>query len=106
MTVGLARLEAEGFALRGRFVQPATASEQWCARRLLARIHAYTRQRLRREIEPVTPRDFVRFLLRWQHVDAGHPSAKAGRACSPWSSSCRGSRSPPARGRKRSSRPG
>ena len=25
-------------------------------------------ERLRREIEPVTAQDFVRFLLRWQHV--------------------------------------
>jgi ATP-dependent Lhr-like helicase len=64
---GLARLEAEGFALRGHF-DPRRRELEFCARRLLARIHAYTRQRLRREIEPVTARDFVRFLLRWQHV--------------------------------------
>ena len=42
-----------------------------CSRRLLSRIHAYTRQRRRREIEPVTARDFMRFLLRWQHVADG-----------------------------------
>ena len=35
---------------------------------MLTRIHAYTRQRKRREVEPVTARDFMRFLLRWQHV--------------------------------------
>jgi ATP-dependent helicase Lhr and Lhr-like helicase len=73
--VGLARLEAEGFAMRGRFDRaPDTtggAAEQWCARRLLARVHAYTQQRLRREIEPVSPQDFTRFLLRWQHVAPG-----------------------------------
>ena len=40
-------------------------------RSLLARIHAYTRQRRRSEIEPVTPQDFMRFLLRWQHVAGG-----------------------------------
>ena len=45
--------------------------EQWCARRLLARIHIYTQKRLRQEIEPVTARDFLRFLLRWQHVAPG-----------------------------------
>jgi ATP-dependent Lhr-like helicase len=45
--------------------------EEFCSRRLLARIHSYTRQRQRREIEPVTARDFVRFLLRWQHVVPG-----------------------------------
>jgi ATP-dependent Lhr-like helicase len=65
----LARLEAEGFALRGRFT--GGADEEFCARRLLARIHAYTRQRQRREIEPVSPRDFLRFLLRWQHLAPG-----------------------------------
>ena len=65
VTMALLRLENEGFALRGRFTGEG---EEFCARRLLTRIHAYTRQRKRREVEPVTPRDFVRFLLRWQHV--------------------------------------
>jgi ATP-dependent Lhr-like helicase len=63
----LARLEEEGFALRGHFTAP-DSSDEYCARRVLARIHAYTRERLHREIEPVTARDFMRFLLRWQHV--------------------------------------
>ena len=67
---GLARLEQEGFAIRGRFTAP-DGGEEFCSRRLLARIHAYTQQRLRREIEPVTARDFMRFLLRWQHVAPG-----------------------------------
>jgi ATP-dependent Lhr-like helicase len=67
---GLARLEEEGFAIRGRFTA-AGAAEEFCARRLLARIHSYTRQRLRAEIEAVTARDFMRFLLRWQHVEPG-----------------------------------
>jgi ATP-dependent Lhr-like helicase len=62
-----ARLEAEGFCLRGRFDE-SLPGEQLCARRLLARIHAYTQERLRREIEPVTAQDFLRFLLRWQHA--------------------------------------
>jgi ATP-dependent Lhr-like helicase len=71
----LARLEEEGFALRGRFRAPDGTGEpgpvEFCARRLLARIHAYTRERKRAEIEPVTSRDFMRFLLRWQHVEPG-----------------------------------
>jgi ATP-dependent Lhr-like helicase len=66
----LARLEQEGYALRGRFTAP-DAAEEFCARRLLSRIHVYTRERHRREIEPVTARDFMRFLLRWQHVAPG-----------------------------------
>ncbi len=68
----LARLEEEGFALRGRFTAAAQGgAEEFCARRLLARIHGYTRQRQRSEIEPVNARDFMRFLLRWQHVEPG-----------------------------------
>jgi ATP-dependent Lhr-like helicase len=67
----LAALETEGFALRGRFTAGALADE-WCERRLLARIHSYTIKRLRAEIEPVAARDFLRFLPVWQRatVDA------------------------------------
>jgi ATP-dependent Lhr-like helicase len=67
---GLAALEGEGFALRGRFRGPDT-DEEFCARRLLTRIHAYTRERRRRAVEPVNARDFMRFLLRWQHAAVG-----------------------------------
>jgi ATP-dependent Lhr-like helicase len=67
VSLALVRLETEGFALRGRFTDP-DGGEEWCARRVLTRIHAYTRQRKRREAEPVTAQDFMRFLLRWQHV--------------------------------------
>src|SRR4029077_20338343 len=67
ITVALASLEAEGFALRGRFT-PNAAAEEWCERRLLARIHRYTVGRLRAEIQPVAARDFLRFLLSWQRV--------------------------------------
>jgi ATP-dependent helicase Lhr and Lhr-like helicase len=63
----LVRLETEGFALQGHFTAP-DSSDEYCARRVLARIHAYTRERKRRGIEPVTARDYMRFLLRWQHV--------------------------------------
>jgi ATP-dependent Lhr-like helicase len=68
----LARLELEGFALRGSFDDElGPSADQFCARRLLARIHAYSRNRRRRETKPVTAQDFVRFLLRWQHVAPG-----------------------------------
>ncbi len=70
VTIALARLEGEGFAFRGRFTS-LDGPEEFCARRLVARIHGYTRARLRREIEPVTARDLMRFLLRWQHVAPG-----------------------------------
>jgi ATP-dependent Lhr-like helicase len=65
----LVALEVEGFAMRGRFT-PGVNAEEWCARRLLARIHQYTIKRLRAEIEPVAARDFLRFLFAWQHVTA------------------------------------
>src|SRR5207244_4193944 len=63
----LGALEHEGLVLRGRFT-PGTTELEWCERRLLARIHRYTLDRLRKEIEPVTAADFMRFLLRWQRV--------------------------------------
>src|SRR6185503_2698971 len=63
----LLKLEAEGFVLRGRFT-PDIDETEWCARRLLARIHSYTLNRLRQEIEPVSSADFMRFLLSWQKV--------------------------------------
>jgi len=65
----LAALESEGFALRGRFT-PAIAEDEWCERRLLARIHQHTVKRLRAEIEPVAARDYLRFLFEWQRVTA------------------------------------
>jgi ATP-dependent helicase Lhr and Lhr-like helicase len=60
-------LQTEGFALRGRYSSDAVEDE-WCERRLLARINRYTVKRLRAEIEPVAPKDFLRFLLAWQHL--------------------------------------
>jgi ATP-dependent Lhr-like helicase len=67
ISAALAALEAEGFALRGRFT-PNAGAEEWCERRLLARIHRYTVGRLRAEIQPVAARDFLRFLVGWQRV--------------------------------------
>jgi ATP-dependent Lhr-like helicase len=67
----LMELENQGVVLRGRFTA-ASADVEWCDRRLLARIHRYTLNRLRAEIEPVTIADFTRFLFAWQHVDPAH----------------------------------
>ena len=59
--------------LRGRFTRAAAgdAEVEWCNRRVLARIHRLTIGSLRREIEPVSTADFVRFLYRWQHLAPG-----------------------------------
>ncbi len=73
-TIGaaLAQLEAEGQILRGRFRPDLPPGEtEWCNRRVLARIHRLTLGRLRREIEPVSTADYMRFLFRWQHVGLG-----------------------------------
>ncbi len=71
-TAVLLALEAQGRILRGKF---SSDELQWCDRRLLARIHRYTLNRLRSEIEPVSAADFMRFLLHWQHV-AGEDQVK------------------------------
>jgi ATP-dependent Lhr-like helicase len=66
----LLALEHAGFVLRGRF-SPNAADTEWCARRLLARIHRLTLEGLRRQIEPASPETFVRFLLQWTHLAHG-----------------------------------
>ena len=63
----LLTLEAEGVLLRCRL----DGRQAWCDRRLLARIHRYTLERLRREIEPVTAAELWRFLACWQHAEEG-----------------------------------
>jgi ATP-dependent helicase Lhr and Lhr-like helicase len=67
----LLALEAEGFVLRGKF-RPQAPDQEWCDRRLLARIHRLTIDRLRAEIQPVSPQDFYRFLFAWQCADSEH----------------------------------
>jgi ATP-dependent Lhr-like helicase len=96
VTSALAWLEGEGIVLRGRFTpagdrekddrryqdtsppgplsttwRGGEAAEEWCDRRLLARIHRLTLDRLRSEIEPVNARDFMRYLFARQHVAGG-----------------------------------
>ena len=74
VTAALARLEGEGQILRGSFTSTGRApgaDTEWCNRRVLARIHRLTLGRLRREIEPVSSGDLVRFLVRWQRLADG-----------------------------------
>jgi ATP-dependent Lhr-like helicase len=70
----MAKLESSGQVLRGRFT-PASKTQdselEWCNRRLLARIHRMTLGKLRKEIEPVSSADFMRFLFTWQHAAPG-----------------------------------
>lgn len=74
----LVRLEVSGQVLRGSFRSSSshpsrltTHETEWCHRRLLARIHRLTIGRLRKEVEPVTASEFMRFLFQWQHVYPG-----------------------------------
>ncbi len=63
-------LENEGLVLRGSF-RPGVDEEEFCDRRILARIHRSTVGRLRREVEPVPQSSFMRFLFRWQNASPG-----------------------------------
>jgi ATP-dependent Lhr-like helicase len=67
----LLRLEAGGSILRGNFTGASGQATEWCGRRLLARIHRLTVGELRKQVQPVTPAQFMRWLLRWQHASPG-----------------------------------
>ncbi len=60
----LARLEGQGSALQ-------LPDGRWCARHLLVRLHAASRNRRRGLVEPVPVADYVRFLTQWQHATSG-----------------------------------
>ena len=77
VNIALAQMENEGVVLRGSF-RPGAGQEEFCDRRILARIHRSTIGRLRREIEPVSQASFVRFLFRWQHVDSASRASGEG----------------------------
>jgi ATP-dependent helicase Lhr and Lhr-like helicase len=77
VTAGLMLLQQEGFAMQGHYTPASEDADtgsrptEWIARRLLARMHSYSRRSRRARVEPVTAQDFMRFLLRWQHVAPG-----------------------------------
>ena len=68
--IALLRLEAKGLVLRGKFALRDSSTE-WCDRRLLARIHRLTLGTLRKQVQPATPAQFMRWLGRWQHLAPG-----------------------------------
>jgi ATP-dependent Lhr-like helicase len=64
-------MEMRGLLMRGAFEHPATQEDheiEWCERRILQRIHRRTLATLRKQIEPVTPAVYLRWLLSWQHL--------------------------------------
>jgi len=76
VTIALEALRGRGFAVAGRF--ELDKGDQWCARRLLARIHSYTRERRRAAIRPITQEQWHAFLESWWHVAPG--TGRHGRA--------------------------
>jgi ATP-dependent Lhr-like helicase len=79
VTIALEALRGRGFAVSGRF-EPERG-EQWCARRLLARIHSYTRERRRAEVRPISQEEWQGFLQSWWHAAPGtHRQGRAGLA--------------------------
>ena len=70
-------MEMQGLLMRGTFEYPPTESSfeansdheiEWCERRILQRIHRRSVATLRKQIEPVTPAVYMRWLLSWQHL--------------------------------------
>jgi ATP-dependent Lhr-like helicase len=66
-------MEMQGLLMRGVFEYPAPKLNadheiEWCERRILQRIHRRTVATLRKQIEPVTPAVYMRWLLQWQHI--------------------------------------
>jgi len=69
MQQALLGLQNEGFAI---LMQDAAIENLWCERRLLARIHRYSREQRRRAVKPVTPAAYMNFLIHWHALnDAG-----------------------------------
>jgi ATP-dependent helicase Lhr and Lhr-like helicase len=83
-------MEMQGLLMRGVFERPISAVQdsaaitskaqgssdvtnsdyviEWCERRILQRIHRLTLATARKQIEPVPPAVYMRWLLGWQHL--------------------------------------
>ena len=72
ISVALLALQNEGYAMQGYF-SPAATETEWCERGLLARMHRYTIQSMRQEIQPVTVADYMRFLFAWHGMGEIRP---------------------------------
>ncbi len=78
--IGMADTHREALAPRsGGADSLATpeASEQWCDRYVLERIHRQTLSRLRAEVEACADHEFAAFRLRWMQVGSGLPPTAA-----------------------------
>jgi ATP-dependent Lhr-like helicase len=71
-------MENQGLLLRGAFEVAATEVEfeiEWCERRILQRIHRLTLGTRRKQVEPATKMEWMRWLLGWQHLAPGTQAA-------------------------------
>lgn len=66
LQTALLSLQNQGFAV---LMEDEAVKNLWCERRLLARIHRYSREQRRRAVKPVPPAQFMNFLLRWHGLD-------------------------------------
>jgi ATP-dependent Lhr-like helicase len=64
----LAALERSGRLVRGE-LRPGGTEREWCDPDVLRRLRRVTLARLRKEVEPVDPEAFARFLPAWQGLD-------------------------------------
>ena len=84
--------------MRGAFT--ATDADEWCDRRLLARMHRHTRDKQRADIQPVPPAQFMRFLFRWHQLASERRATSGAKARRAWPTRCASSKATPRRRRR------
>ncbi len=81
LPVGVVRLALDRLAERGRVIEgdflPGGRSREWCDADSLRAIKRRSLAKLRREVEPVEPAAFARFLAAWQGVARPRASLEA-----------------------------
>ena len=74
--LALDRLEEHDRVIQGDFL-PGGRSREWCEPGVLRAIKRRSLAKLRREVEPVEPVAFARFLMEWQSVGSPRPGLEA-----------------------------
>ena len=76
VTAALNRLETAKRVTRGAF-RPDGTSTEWCDTSVLRTVRRRSLARLRREVEPVPPAAYARFLAAWHSIDRPRRGADA-----------------------------
>ncbi len=76
VTAALNRLETAKRVTRGAF-RPDGTSTEWCDTSVLRTVRRRSLARLRREVEPVPPEAYARFLSAWHSIDRPRRGADA-----------------------------